>query len=462
VIRFFNTYFPARTVILGVSEAVLVTVAFLLAMVANLGRLNASIELNYEQGIVKIALVSVAFLVCMYYFDLYDSLVLSNRREVFIRTVQALGTLCLLFAGIYYVFPSMHLSGKIFLTGTVLLGCGLAIWRPLFLLINRNQRLSEPCLILGDGPLAQELINELSLRPELGLRAVSHVKDEQQNLANGALTPFFSDELIRIVQQQNIRRIVVVMRERRGRLPVEELLRLKTLGITIQNGIEVYEAITGKIAVESLQLSWLLFSPGFQLPRPLLLYKRIFSLIGSAVGLLLTMPLMAIIAVLIRLDSRGPIIYRQKRVGKNGCYFTLYKFRSMVDKADADDNFKPATKDDARFTRFGRWLRATRMDELPQLYNILRGDMYFVGPRPFVPSQEEECVRNIPYYKQRWSVKPGATGWAQVNRDYCATLADNAEKLAYDLFYIKNVSIGLDLLILFKTAKILLLGRGGR
>jgi len=162
------------------------------------------------------------------------------------------------------------------------------------------------------------------------------------------------------------------------------------------------------------------------------------------------------------LDSPGPIIFRQKRVGKLGTIFTLYKFRSMFDGADADQNHKPATANDDRVTRVGRWLRRTRLDELPQLYNIFRGDMYFVGPRPFVPHQEQELAKIIPFYNQRWSVKPGATGWAQVNRGYCATVEDNVEKLAYDLFYIKNMSMSLDLLILFKTVKTLLLSRGGR
>jgi lipopolysaccharide/colanic/teichoic acid biosynthesis glycosyltransferase len=171
---------------------------------------------------------------------------------------------------------------------------------------------------------------------------------------------------------------------------------------------------------------------------------------------------MLLVALAIRLDSPGPVIFRQKRVGKLGTIFTLYKFRSMFNGGMPADNHRPATANDNRVTRVGRWLRRTRLDELPQLYNIFRGDMYFVGPRPFVPEQEEELAKVIPFYNQRWSVKPGATGWAQVNRGYNATVEDNLEKLAYDLFYIKNMSITLDLFILFKTIKILILSRGGR
>jgi lipopolysaccharide/colanic/teichoic acid biosynthesis glycosyltransferase len=203
----------------------------------------------------------------------------------------------------------------------------------------------------------------------------------------------------------------------------------------------------------------LLFSPGFQVSRLFLLYKRTFSLVFSAVALLLTFPLMLLQAVVIRLDSPGPSIFRQRRIGKDGKIFTLYKFRSMYEGVDGD---RPAAKDDARCTRVGRWLRASRLDELPQLWNIFRGDMHLVGPRPFVPEQEAKLADEIPFYSLRWSVRPGATGWAQVNRGYCSTLAENAEKLAYDLFYIKNLSVGLDLLVIFKTVKILLLGRGAR
>jgi lipopolysaccharide/colanic/teichoic acid biosynthesis glycosyltransferase len=193
-----------------------------------------------------------------------------------------------------------------------------------------------------------------------------------------------------------------------------------------------------------------------------MIYKRASSIIWSSISLTLAFPLMALIALAIRLDSPGPAIFRQKRIGLHGKIFTLFKFRTMKNGVDQDENYLPAEQTDSRFTRLGRLLRRTRMDELPQLFNILRGDMHFVGPRPFVPNQESECVEKIPYYRQRWAVKPGATGWAQVNCGYCVTIEDNQEKLGYDLFYIKNVSVGLDLLILFKTAKILLLGRGSR
>jgi lipopolysaccharide/colanic/teichoic acid biosynthesis glycosyltransferase len=245
-------------------------------------------------------------------------------------------------------------------------------------------------------------------------------------------------------------------------LPFEALLQLHGLGVKIQEGSEVYEAVTGKVPLESLGLSWLLSSLDLQRSRPSLIYKRAASLVLSVLALILFLPAMILISCAIRLDSAGPVIFRQKRVGEQGKIFTLYKFRTMVDGADQDDNHRPAEADDSRFTRVGRLLRRTRMDELPQLFNIFRGDMHFVGPRPFVFNQEQECLEKIPYYRIRWAVKPGATGWAQVNRGYNVSIEDNKEKLAYDLFYIKNFSWGLDLLIFVKTIKILLLGRGSR
>ncbi|MHB8525033.1 MAG: sugar transferase [Candidatus Acidiferrales bacterium] len=464
MIRFLNAYFPTRTLFLGISEAFLVAFAFITATVARLGTNDATVMLNYEQGFLKILIVASVFIMCMYYFDLYDSVVLSNRREVLTRLVQVLGTVCILLALLYYAFPTLELGRGIFLIGFLLVALFVFVWRRLFLLVNTMPRFAERALILGDGPLAKPLIEEIEMRSELGVRIVGQLR----HLENGSgSAPQLSeteqfDQLCRQIETYRASRIIIAMGERRGRLPVEALLRLKSRGIRIQDGAEVFEAITGKVPIESLRLSWLLFSPGFHVPRLLLIYKRLFSFLISSICFVITAPIMALVAIAIRLDSPGPAIFKQERIGEGGKPFTLFKFRTMVDGADRDDNYRPAEKADDRFTRVGKLLRRTRLDELPQLFNILRGDMYFVGPRPFVPNQEQECLEKIPYYRQRWAVKPGATGWAQINRGYCVTIEDNTEKLAYDLFYIKNISLGLDLLIMFQTIKILLLSRGSR
>jgi lipopolysaccharide/colanic/teichoic acid biosynthesis glycosyltransferase len=235
---------------------------------------------------------------------------------------------------------------------------------------------------------------------------------------------------------------------------IEPTLRrkLERAGYKLDDGAEVYERLTGRLPLQALQRAAVGFRADGGLRGTALAGKRV---VDSVLASLL-------LAALIRLDSPGPAIFRQQRVGRHGRLFTLYKFRSMRVNADAGGPARPAGKNDARCTRLGRWLRRLRLDELPQLWNIVRGDMSLVGPRPFVPEQEEEYRHAIPFYEQRWAVLPGATGWAQVNRAYCATLDDNADKLAYDLFYIRNLSLLFDLLILMQTFKVVFFGRGGR
>src|ERR1700687_3901021 len=464
MIRLLNTYFPRRTMFLGISEACLVALAFVAATIARLGRPDGLVMLSYEQGFLKIGALTAAFSFCMYYFDLYNSTILNNKREVLTRLIQVLGTVTIMLACLYYMYPPLELGRGIFLIGLVIGSIILVFWRRLFQAINSRPQFAERVVIFGDGPLAESLATELGARPELGIRVVGKLKGHENGNENlrSSSGEKAGDQFLNLVEPYRAERIVVAMNERRGNLPVDALLQLKTQGVRIQDGAEMYEAVTGKLPIECLRLNWLLFSSGLEGLRPMEIYKRASSVICSAVGLILVLPLMALIALAIRLDSKGPVIFRQKRVGLHGEIFTLFKFRTMIDAADQDENQRPAERIDSRFTRVGKLLRRTRMDELPQLLNILRGDMHFVGPRPFVLNQERECVEKIPYYSRRWVVKPGATGWAQVNRGYCATIDDNKEKLAYDLFYIKNISIGLDIIILFRTAKILVWGQGSR
>ena len=460
MIRLFNAYFPTRTLLLTVTEAILVTFGFVLAVILWAGTAaDANIYLLYDNGLGRIGLIVGVFVLLMYYFDLYNSIVLSNRREVVTRLVGVLGCSFVTLAVLYYAFPDVRLSGSTLWVGVAIVGIALPAWRKLFFVLNRSTRFSERAIFYGDGPLAGPLMEEISHRPELGVRIVGFVG--QDYTAAPRVTRFDYDDLVEATQQHNVQRVVITMGDRRGKLQVDKLLKLKTSGVYIQDGPEYYESITGKIPLDSLRLSWLLFSPGFHVRAALRLYKRLFSLILGGLAILLTSPLMLLAAIAIRLDSKGPAIFRQERVGEHGKLFTVFKFSSMYAGSDKK-KLTPVEDGDPRVTRVGKWLRRTRVDELPQLFNIVKGDMAFVGPRPFVPEQEEDCAAKIPFYEQRWLVKPGATGWAQINRGYNATLEDNREKLAYDLFYIKNVSFGLDLFIMFSTIKILLLGRGGR
>ncbi len=470
MIRLFNAYFPTRTLLLTLSEAILVTAGFLVAVLLSTGTaVDARIYLLYENGAGRIALVVLVFLILMYYFDLYDSSILTNRREVVTRLVGVLGCTFVALALLYYTFPEASLTGSVLWSGIIMIAVAVPVWRSCFFVLNRSARFAETTAIYGDGPLAAPLIQAISLRPELGLRVAGYVGSEPQIAAIPSVDP---GDLVEFVKREGVRRIIITMGDRRGKLPVGELLKLKASGVQIQDGPEYYETVTGKIPLESLRLSWLLFSPGFHVRTPLRVYKRIFSFFFGSLGVIISSPLMALSALAIRLDSPGPVIFRQERVGEFGKPFTVYKFRTMFVDAkpfrtpirDPNSNHigTPAQFDDPRITRVGKWLRRTRLDELPQLFNIVKGDISFVGPRPVPPHEEEQCAAIIPFYKERWLIKPGATGWAQINRGYNATIEDHRDKLAYDLFYIKNVSIGLDIYILFATFKILLLGRGGR
>ncbi len=464
MIRFLSAYFPRRTFVLGILEVCLVSFAFVAATVARLGANDASLMLSYQNGTVKILVQSAVFITCMYYFDLYDSSVLGNRREVVIRLVQVLITVYGLSVLVYYVYPRLELGRGIFAIGLVLVGVLLLLARELFMMINRRADFAARALILGDSQLGESLVRELGARPELGMNVVGNLKHSENG--HGSSAPSSNEgrveALLSSVKFYEPDHIIVALGDRRGHLPVDALLQLKSQGVNIHDGAELYEAVTGRVSIESLNLSSLLFTSRFGVSRRLAIYKRVFSFVLSLVAIILTLPVMALIALAVFLDSGGPVIFEQERVGQDGRTFTLRKFRTMVIGSEGDNSPRPTELADYRFTRIGGALRRTRMDELPQLFNILVGDMHFIGPRPFVPNQERECSELIPHYRQRWAVKPGVTGWAQVNRGYNVTLEDNKEKLAYDLFYIKNQSVGLDLLILFKTMKVLLLGRGSR
>lgn len=472
MIRILNTHFPVRTVLLGFSDACLVTLAFLLATIARLGMTDAGVMLTYEQGILKIAVISAVFMTSMYFFDLYESSILNNPREVLTRIIQALGTVCIILAVLYYIYPPVELGRGIFVIGIILMTLLLFFWRRLFLTLNVLPQFAERTLILGDGTLSDLLRREFSSRPELGVQVVSPALKAGAGIGDVNLTRDFStekslsteysDDLAFSVKSMQINRIVVAMGDRRGKLPLDLLLSLKSRGMIVQDGTDVYEAVTGKVPIESLRLGWLLFSPGFCVSRFLLLYKRFASIVISILGLILSLPLLLLVVLFIKLTSRGSVFYRQKRVGRNGVEFYCYKVRTMRPDAEADSGPTWAGDDDPRITPVGRFLRKSRIDEIPQLWNVLKGDMHLVGPRPERPEFVQWLEQEVPHYQLRHNVRPGITGWAQIRYRYGSSVEDAKEKLRYDLFYVKNMSPGLDALILFQTIKIILLGRGAK
>ena len=458
----FTFYFPTRTLVLVFGEVILIVCSFVLATILQFGGRYYTV-LSYENGLVKIGVVSFLGMLCMYYLDLYDPQRLHTPGEMPFRLLVVVGTLSLILGLVTTLVPSFLVGNYVFLTGLPILTVLVLGWRRIFFAINGNDRFVQRTLILGDGDYADLLNEEIMKRPQLGLKIVGFLHAGPRDAHSQSLRELGTvDELEDVVAKQAVRRIVVSMKDRRGKLPVDTLLSLKTEGVVIEEAADFYESISGRVPLDSLRVSWLLFTRGFCPSKIQLFATRTAYTIIAAIMPVLGLPILALTALAILIDTGRPVLFRQKRVGRNGKIFTLYKFRSMRVQDSQSGKGKPAQDGDTRFTWTGRFLRKARLDELPQLYNILRGDMSFVGPRPFMVEEEFDWAKQIPFYERRWSVRPGATGWAQIHRPYCATLEDNQEKLSYDLFYIKNMSIGLDFLILFQTVKTLLLRRGSR
>ncbi|MGA3213124.1 MAG: TIGR03013 family XrtA/PEP-CTERM system glycosyltransferase [Terriglobales bacterium] len=457
MIRFRNVYFPIRTVFLGLSDVMLATLIFLAAMVAWLGTINATIVLNEEQGFLKLALIVTVFAVCMYYFDLYDPMALQSQREVSARLIQVLGSMCVVLAVLYTLAPRVRMGERIVFTGTLLIGVLVPLWRALFLWCLRRPLFRERVYVLGWGERTQALVQDLRSRSDLGIEVVGW---------EDAMGPAVSrDDLarrLRRLRYQSVQRVIVAAADRRGTIPMRELLDLRLRGVVVEDAADLFEKQAGKIEIDTLWPSSLIFSDGFRLSQSYVFVRALASAVISFLLLVLVLPLFPFIALAIKLTSRGPVFYSQARVGGRGRIFHCYKFRTMRSDAEADTGPTWANDDDPRITRVGRFLRKSRLDELPQLWNVLRGDMLFVGPRPERPEFVNWLSEEIPYYGLRHVVRPGITGWAQVRYRYGNTVDDAREKLKYDLFYIKHVSLGLDLWIMFETIKTVLLRRGAQ
>lgn len=459
--RVLSAFFPGCILLLAVSDAFLVAGTLALAALLIFGS-DSGLFFTYYAGSAKIVIATGLFLLSTYYVGLFEDRSFISYREVWNGLLQSFGLWILTLSVLNYARPILIPPLRVLVLGAILAAPLLLLWHWIFFIVIQRRRLAEQAVVLGSGQWAIDLAHEVEKRPDLGISLIGYVDPSGPVSSNGLRYLGTPSQLPELISSKGINQIVIAMAEQRGRLPVEQLLTLKKTGVQVLDGADLYESAMGKVPVQWLKASWLLFSPGFCLSPATLMYKRLASIVGAILGLIVTAPVMLLTALAIMLDSPGSPLLQQERVGLEGKVFKLFKFRTMHVGNEKDRSFSPAQKQDPRVTRVGRFLRRTRLDELPQLYNILRGDMCFVGPRPFVPWQEEVLVKEIPFYKQRWAVKPGATGWAQVNRAYCVSIEDNVDKLAYDLFYIKNLSVALDLLVLVKTTKILLLGRGAQ
>jgi len=458
VIRLFSVYYPVRTLVLLLGEALVVGLSFILGTwwsVESLLRLNNALFI--EGGYLRILGLTGVVLLLSHGFDLYDSSQMGARLEQMFRILFVLGFLALVLGALMYFMPEFLPGKDSALTGVLILAVGLFTWRWAYGWMVRLPFFRERVYVVGAGDRAQRLLGGLR-RQAFGVDVVGWTGDVEGEVTRETV----ASHLVNLVRERRVHRVIVAMTDRRGALPVEELLALRLSGVKIEEATSWLEKITGRIEVDHLYPSWLIFTQGFHLSLLGQVLRRLLNLAAALTGLILTIPLLPLIALAVRLDSPGPVLYRQKRVGRGGTQFFCYKFRTMRNDAEADTGATWATDDDPRITRIGRFLRTSRLDEIPQLWCVLKGDMHFVGPRPERPEFVEWLSQEIPYYGVRHVVRPGVTGWAQISYKYGNTLEDAREKLQYDLYYIKNASVGLDLMIMFQTIKIVLLGRGAR
>ncbi len=457
MIRLFHVYYPIRTLILLLGEALIVWTSFLLAAVLVL-REDSYLVLNYEGGYIKLFIFTGVVLLCSHWFDLYDTARLNTKGELYFRLLMVPGLLAFLMAAISYVRPNYLLGGSSSALGLLILTVALVGWRIGFAWLVQLPILVERVYVLGTGERAQRLVQGLRQNPETGVEVASWTG----KLEGAVTSESVGAHLMDVVQRQKVHRVIVAMPDRRGTIPMQELLKLRMRGIKIEEATSWLEKMSGKIEVENLYPSWLIFGDGFRRSPIFIAVRRVLSTFISLVGLILTLPLLPLIMLAVRLDSEGPVFYTQTRVGKAGKLFKVVKFRTMRQDAEAANGAQWAGDNDPRVTRVGKILRKTRLDEIPQMWCVLKGDMAFVGPRPERPEFIALLSKEIPFYGVRHMVRPGVTGWAQIKYKYGSTIEDAREKLQYDLFYIKNASIGLDLLIMFQTVKTVLLRRGAQ
>jgi len=457
-----------RSVILIAGETMLLVAAVVISSVL-IGGPQAWDLVTDNTAFLRVLLIVAVCQVCLHYTDLYDLRTMTTRGELARRLTRAIGATSLILGIAYWLFPLLVVRQGVFLLSAALSLALVMLWRSTFDVISSHIAPRERLLLVGTSPAAVVLARELfERRHELGVEIVGFVDPDPTRVGAPVINPGVVgtiDDIPSLTSRMRVDRVVVSLSDERGKMKMDQLLdvRLRS-GVLFDHLASVYEEYTGKIALENLRPSWLIFSTGFRKTHLLIFTKRAFDLVAAVCGLILSLPLTIITAILVKLESpRDPIFYHQERVGLNGAPFTIHKFRTM--KSDAEAKTGPvwsAGDSDPRITRVGRFLRKTRLDEIPQLWNVLMGDMSLIGPRPERPSFVEQLTRQIPFYGQRHVVKPGVTGWAQVRYAYGASVEDALEKMQYDLYYVKHMSLMFDLLIALETIKTVVLRRGAK
>ena len=376
----------------------------------------------------------------------------------------AIGLLLSFFSlsALYYVLPAVNIGRGFFALSISAFGVFQLLWHIVYTAYLKSTGLARRVLVLGTGRVAQKIGGIITATNHQHVLRGYYSCDSEACVVSPQAIVGSDAGLIEAVRRENAQKIVVSLSERRGVLPVRDILSCKLSGIEVVDAPSFYEELTGKLLLDNLRPSWLIFSDGFRMTSAMRLYKRFFDIMAAAFGLVIALPVLPLLALAIVVDSEGPVFFKQTRVGMREKPFELLKFRTMRKDAESGTGAVWAQKDDQRVTSIGKVLRKVRLDELPQLWNVLKGDMSLIGPRPERPEFVENLKQIIPYYSERHFVKPGITGWAQVKYPYGASVEDAIEKLMFDLFYIKNISPLLDLLIVLETVKVVLFGRGGR
>lgn len=457
MIRVFNHYLSTRVLILTAIEALVLFQAMILGyQVRNLGQ-------DVPFPIVEALCFTVVMLLMMTALGLYETFSEEFKTTIQRVIVAYLMTLIVL-SVIFYLIPQTYVGCGVFALTTVFAVASLMLVRVVLFKVSDVGLPRRRVLILGNGREAEDLIrflHEGARGRTVQYAGLYPVTGERQG---GKFERLLNhDHLLRTVHDLGVSEIVIAVRERRGGvLPLRQLLDAKLKGIKVSDLASFYERELGLLHIDNIKASWLIFGTGFDQGMFRDVVKRVFDLVASLILLVATLPIHLLAMIAVVLESGFPIFYSQERVGQGSEPFRIYKLRSMVQDAEKDGKPRWAGTNDARVTRVGRFIRRTRIDELPQLFNVLRGDMSFVGPRPERAFFVDQLVEEIPFYDVRHSVKPGVTGWSQVRYPYGASKDDALKKLQYDLYYVKNHSLFLDLLILVDTVQVVLLGKGAR
>jgi sugar transferase (PEP-CTERM system associated) len=447
---------------LVLGDVVLALAAVYSGFFIRFGRLMPQETILSMEGLMRVSMFVLVVVFCSFIVEMYQFEKLIGKKEAVLMVSMSLMLSFFLLSALYYMIPVLMYGRGILALSLGTLGILQFVWHMIFRMSLKLPGLARRVMILGTGPLANQ-IGALVASTNHG-----HVMAGYVNCSNDPVqVPRHAilgngDGLLSTAKREKVHKVVVSLSERRGIFPLRDVLDCKLSGVDVIDAPSFYEQLTGKVLIENITPSWFIFSDGFRITPTRELIKRIFDVAVAGLGLLLVVPLLPLVALAIKVDSRGPVLYRQVRVGQGERHFVLYKFRTMGQDAEEKTGVVWSQEDDPRITRMGRFLRKSRLDEVPQLYNVIIGEMSFVGPRPERPEFVAKLKEIVPYYSERHSVKPGITGWAQIKYSYGASVEDSIEKLRYDLYYIKKLGLPLDFLILLETIKVVLFGRGGR